>query len=80
MLMHTFPFHAVFAAVLLASAAVIAVLLVRRFHGNTARGFAKDRGDSLEILKNRLAKGEIDPEEYDCLKDILEGDVRNSRR
>jgi putative membrane protein len=32
---------------------------------------SSDRRDSLEILKNRLAKGEITPEEYHRLQEVL---------
>ena len=30
-----------------------------------------DKNDSLEILKNRFAKGEISPEEYQRMRELL---------
>jgi uncharacterized membrane protein len=46
--------------------------IVRNFFPNTRRASsASDRRDSFEILKNRLAKGEITQEEYQRLQEIL---------
>lgn len=47
--------------------ALIWTMLRNRREGNSAA----DRSDSLEILKLRLAKGEITIEEYNTLKSIL---------
>ena len=44
-------------------------LLGRRKADKTRRA---DREDSLDILKVRLAKGEIDPQAYQAMKKILE--------
>lgn len=38
------------------------------FEGNQGR---RDREDSLEILRTRYARGEIDDKEYQRIKDIL---------
>jgi putative membrane protein len=38
---------------------------------NQCNGSAADKADSLEILKARLARGEIGIEEYKTLKDVL---------
>jgi putative membrane protein len=47
--------------------ALIWTMLRTRREGNSVA----DRSDSLEILKLRLAKGEITIEEYNTLKSIL---------
>ena len=45
------------------------VFLILRFTRKAAPGM--DRIDSLEILKARLARGEISLEEYNTLKSVL---------
>ena len=53
-------------------AAVLVVYLVYRcFFKSKPLHHILDRRDSLEILKTRLASGEISTEEYDKLKNIL---------
>lgn len=52
---------------------VVAVfLLYRHFRKQRAPHSIQDQRDSLEILKIRLASGEIDPEEYNKLKNVLQ--------
>jgi putative membrane protein len=60
--------HSLWGILLLAGlGALIWTMLSNRREGNSAA----DRSDSLEILKLRLAKGEITIEEYNTLKSIL---------
>lgn len=47
----------------------VALYLVSRLFGS--KTVNRDRNDSLEILKLRLAKGEISLEEYTTLKNVL---------
>lgn len=49
---------------------MIAKLVISLFSKPTAN---TDRQDSLTILKNRFAKGEITQEEYDRMREILIG-------
>ncbi|KFE36535.1 SHOCT domain-containing protein [Thioclava atlantica] len=49
---------------------VLAVLAVRWLMEQ--RGGAQGKTDALDILKERLAKGEIDPEEYQARRKALE--------
>jgi putative membrane protein len=49
---------------------MIAKLVISLFSKPTAN---TDRQDSLTILKNRFAKGEINQEEYDRMREILIG-------
>jgi putative membrane protein len=49
---------------------MIAKLVMSLFSKPTAN---TDRQDSLTILKNRFAKGEINQEEYDRMREILIG-------
>lgn len=49
----------------------IGTLIWLTFRSRRPPGPAADRADSLEILKLRLAKGEISIDEYDKLKSIL---------
>lgn len=52
---------------------VVAVfLLYRHFRKQRAPHSIQDQLDSLEILKIRLASGEINPEEYNKLKSVLQ--------
>ena len=44
---------------------------VRAFGAKNTEGHAADRRDSLEILKSRLARGEITLAEFDTLKKVL---------
>lgn len=47
----------------------LAAKLIQYFSG-TDKG-RRDRDDSLEILKNKYARGEISNEDYQQMKDIL---------
>lgn len=50
----------------------IAFLAFKALCGKTKEGNqAADRSDSLEILKTRLARGEINVDEYNSLKSVL---------
>ena len=61
-------FHGVGLIIFLA----LAVFLIYRYCRKTrAPHSSLDRRDSLEILKIRLASGDISPEEYDKLKSVL---------
>lgn len=51
--------------------AVLAVLVWRSCKDRRDGNSAADRSDSLEILKLRLARGEISIEEYNNLRSIL---------
>lgn len=51
--------------------ALLAWLAVRAFGPSRTGGHGADRRDSLEILKSRLAKGEITLAEFDTLKKVL---------
>jgi len=51
--------------------AVLVVSLWAIFGTRRGGNSAADRSDSLEILKNRLARGEITIEEYRNLKSML---------
>ena len=46
-----------------------AIKLVLSFLPRTNAGV--DKNDSLEILKNRFAQGEISPEEYQRMRELL---------
>ncbi|PKN40859.1 MAG: hypothetical protein CVU60_13490 [Deltaproteobacteria bacterium HGW-Deltaproteobacteria-18] len=60
--------HSLWGILLLAGLGTLIWTMLRsRRDGNSAA----DRFDSLEILKLRLAKGEITVEEYNTLKSIL---------
>jgi putative membrane protein len=60
--------HSLWGILLLMGLGVLIWTMLRnRREGNSAA----DRFDSLEILKLRLAKGEITIEEYNTLKSIL---------
>jgi putative membrane protein len=60
--------HSLWGILLLVGLGVLIWTMLRnRREGNSAA----DRSDSLEILKLRLAKGEITIEEYNTLKSIL---------
>lgn len=48
----------------------LAVKLIRAIRENQT-GKERDRNDSLEILKRRFAKGEINEDEYIRMKSIL---------
>ncbi len=51
---------------------LIVSLVLRLMRGNQQNNFQNsDRLDSLMILKNRLAKGEITEQEYKKIKDVL---------
>jgi len=51
---------------------IVAVFLIHRFFKRKPPPHnLLDRRDSLEILKIRLASGEISPEEYHKLKNVL---------
>lgn len=51
---------------------VIALLAVKTLSGKPRDGNQDaDRNDSLAILKTRLAKGEINVDEYNTLKGVL---------
>ncbi|PKN41694.1 MAG: hypothetical protein CVU60_09915 [Deltaproteobacteria bacterium HGW-Deltaproteobacteria-18] len=52
-------------------AAGIGLLLWNAFKPRRHPGSSADRADSLEILKLRLAKGEISIEEFNTLKSII---------
>jgi len=47
------------------------IVLVVRWLGDTGKGSAKS-SDALETLRGRLARGEIDPEEFEARKKALE--------
>jgi putative membrane protein len=49
----------------------LGALIWTMFRSRRGGNSAADRSDSLEILKLRLAKGEITIEEYNTLKSIL---------
>jgi len=50
----------------------IAFLALKALGGNPKDGNQDaDRNDSLEILKTRLARGEINVDEYNTLKSVL---------
>lgn len=50
----------------------VAVFLIYRFSRKHQAPLSNlDRRDSLEILKIRLASGDISPEEYNKLKSVL---------
>lgn len=50
----------------------IALLALKGLSGKTRNGNQDaDRNDSLEILKKRLARGEINVDEYNTLKSVL---------
>lgn len=56
--------------------ALIVFLVVKLIQGlgvgiDARRNRADDRDDSLEIIKNRLARGEITTDEYQRMKDVL---------
>ena len=51
--------------------AVVGALLWAAFRPRRSSGSSADRADSLEILKLRLARGEIGIEEYNTLKSML---------
>lgn len=51
--------------------ALLVWLAVRAFTPRRTEGRTADRSDSLEILKSRLAKGEITLAEFDTLKKAL---------
>ena len=60
--------HSLWGLLLLAGLGMLVWTMFRNRHtGNSAA----DRFDSLEILKLRLAKGEISVEEYNMLKAML---------
>lgn len=48
---------------------VLAIYCIFRFIGRKPCNF--DRRDTLNILKRRLASGEITPEEYEKLKNVI---------
>lgn len=52
---------------------LLLVYLAARVFGSrgATRDHAADRRDSLEILKTRLAKGEINVDEFNTLKNVL---------
>ena len=51
---------------------VVAVFIIYRFIRKPQAPHSDlDRRDSLEILKMRLASGDISPEEYNRLKSVL---------
>ncbi len=53
----------------------LTIFLVARFLTSRRGGIAaprRDRSDSVEILKARLAKGEIDPQEYARMRRLLD--------
>jgi len=58
-----------FSGVLFLGAVLLVVWLILRTRNN--RPVNTDRSDSLEILKMRLAKGEISLEEFNTLKEVL---------
>jgi putative membrane protein len=49
----------------------LGMLLWAAFKPRRTSGSSADRADSLEILKLRLARGEISIEEYNTLKSML---------
>lgn len=51
--------------------AILAVMAWRGFRDRRDGNSAADRTDSLEILKLRLARGEITIDEYNNLRSIL---------
>lgn len=52
--------------------ALLVYLAVKVFGSRASTGnHAEDRQDSLEILKTRLAKGEISTDEFNTLKNVL---------
>jgi putative membrane protein len=46
---------------------------ITRRPGQTEQGGQRQFGDPRRILDERLARGEIDPEEYQRLRDVLDG-------
>lgn len=51
--------------------AILAALVWKGLKSSRDGNSAADRSDSLEILKLRLARGEITIEEYNSLKSVL---------
>lgn len=49
------------------------VLAVFAFRALTQNQKATKDSDAINILRSRLAKGEIDPEEYESRRKVLEG-------
>ncbi|MDL2226576.1 SHOCT domain-containing protein [Deltaproteobacteria bacterium OttesenSCG-928-M10] len=65
-------FHGVGLIIFLVVVAAIVVLLIYRFSRKPQVSHNDlDRRDSLEILKIRLASGEISPDDYNKLKSVL---------
>ncbi|RPF53484.1 SHOCT domain-containing protein [Aquisalibacillus elongatus] len=63
-----------FSIIMIIIIVLIVVIVVWMFKGENnkeRKDSAYPEGDSLEVLKRRLAKGEITEEEYDRLKDKL---------
>lgn len=62
--------HGYFAYALIAF--LILLIFIALLHKNRERSkYASDSSDSLKILKDRLARGEITLAEYDTLKNVL---------
>lgn len=53
------------------AAVIVGALLVWRSIGQGGSGQKTD--SALEVLRTRLAKGEIDPEEFEARRKVLEG-------
>lgn len=62
-------FGMLWSVLLLVLAAYLIVRLFQAF-SNTA-GPRRDRNDSMEILREKFARGEISSEEYDRMREVL---------
>ncbi len=63
------PFGGILGLLLLLLILYVAIKLVLSFLPRANADV--DKNDSLEILKNRFAKGEISPEEYQRMRELL---------
>jgi uncharacterized membrane protein len=74
-----FPLGAFFALVILIAVIALAVVLLRHEHlrhqgvlsGTSSGASAGPHSDALKILRERFARGEIDPEDYKIRRDLL---------
>lgn len=48
------------------------LLIMKPFEKNKASGGKSSQGDALDILRERFAKGEINEEEYEQRKSVLQ--------
>ena len=70
---HPWGFGTIFFLIILG---LLAYAVIRAVNGHKdTRNHLNDRNDSLEILKIRLARGEIDVEEFERLKSYLQAQL-----